>query len=95
MSDAHYVYLLRCADQSLYTGYTTDLSHRVAAHNSGVGAKYTRSRRPVALAQAWAVPTRSVGLRLEAAIKKLTHDQKERLVADAPSPEELIQRLLD
>ena len=44
-----YVYMLRCRDGSLYTGCTTDLTRRVAAHNAGTGAKYTRARRPVAL----------------------------------------------
>ena len=44
-----YVYLLRCRDGTLYAGYTTDLTRRVAAHNAGKGAKYTRSRRPVVL----------------------------------------------
>ncbi len=45
----NYVYILRCADGTLYTGWTTDLNRRLAAHNAGSGAKYTRSRRPVAL----------------------------------------------
>ena len=47
-----YVYIVRCADQTLYTGWTNDLARRVAAHNSGQGAKYTRSRRPVELVYA-------------------------------------------
>ena len=45
----NYVYLLRCADDTLYCGWTTDLENRIAAHNAGTGAKYTRSRRPVEL----------------------------------------------
>ena len=45
----NYVYILRCSDDTLYCGWTTDLEHRVAVHNSGAGAKYTRSRRPVEL----------------------------------------------
>ena len=45
----HYAYMLRCADDTIYSGYTTDLPRRIAAHNRGVGAKYTRSRLPVKL----------------------------------------------
>ncbi len=48
----YYVYMVRCADQTLYTGWTNDLARRLAAHNSGRGAKYTRSRRPVQLVYA-------------------------------------------
>lgn len=78
---SHYVYILRCADNSLYTGYTTNLARRLVVHNSGKGAKYTRSRLPVRLVYYEEVSTRSEGLKLESSIKKLTKEKKEDLVA--------------
>ena len=87
-----YVYLLRCADGSLYCGWTTDLAGRLAAHNSGKGAKYTRSRRPVTLVYHEEVESWSAALRREAAIKKLTRREKLELVKGekrAVSPEKL------
>ena len=72
----NYVYMLRCADGTLYTGWTTDLERRLAAHNAGEGAKYTRSRRPVVLVYSETLPTRQEALRREAAIKRLTRAQK-------------------
>lgn len=83
-----YVYMLRCRDGSLYTGCTTDLVRRVAAHNAGTGAKYTRARRPVALVYAQPCRDRAAALRREAAIKKLPKGQKERLVLDFSPNEE-------
>ncbi|WP_311516565.1 GIY-YIG nuclease family protein [uncultured Anaerococcus sp.] len=77
----HYVYILRCSDNSLYTGYTTNLDRRLVVHNSGKGAKYTRSRLPVRLVYYEEVSTRSEGLKLERSIKKLTKEKKEDLVA--------------
>jgi len=77
----HYVYILRCRDGSLYTGYTNDLARRVRAHNEGKsGAKYTRSRRPVALAYSERFKTPGKALSREAAIKRLTRGQKLALV---------------
>ncbi|WP_297790399.1 GIY-YIG nuclease family protein [uncultured Anaerococcus sp.] len=78
---SHYVYILRCSDNSLYTGYTTNLDRRLVVHNSGKGAKYTRSRLPVRLVYYEEVSTRSEGLKLERSIKKLTKEKKEDLVA--------------
>lgn len=75
------VYMLRCRDGSLYTGWTDDLPKRIAAHNAGQGAKYTRSRRPVALAYRETAADKSAALKREAALKKLTRPQKEQLVA--------------
>ena len=76
------VYILRCADGSLYTGATNDLERRVAAHAIGQGARYTRSRLPVALA--WSVPVRgrSGALRREAALKRLSRAEKLLLLAE-------------
>lgn len=71
-----YTYLLRCADGSLYTGWTNDLERRVKAHNAGSGAKYTRARRPVTLVYAEAFQTKEEAMQREAAIKQLTRKQK-------------------
>ena len=71
-----FVYMLRCRDGSLYTGCTNNLAGRLAAHQSGRGAKYTRSRLPVALAYWEELPDRSAAMRREAAVKRLTRAQK-------------------
>ena len=78
------VYILRCADGTLYTGATNDLSRRLAAHASGRGARYTRSRLPVTLA--WSQPARGRGgaLRREAALKRLSRAEKLQLIAIQP-----------
>jgi uncharacterized protein (TIGR02453 family) len=76
-----YVYLVRCGDDSLYTGITTDPARRLAAHNVGRGAAYTRSRRPVALAHLEPAADRSAALRREWALKQLPRRGKEALVA--------------
>ena len=73
---AWYVYLLRCGDGSLYTGSTSDVARRVAAHQAGKGAKYTRSHLPVELVYQEELPDQSAALRREAAIKRMTHRQK-------------------
>lgn len=80
-SKGFFVYLLRCADGTLYTGYTVDVARRLKAHNEGHGAKYTRSRRPVSLA-AWApMGSRHEAMRVEALVKGLPKGRKESLVA--------------
>ena len=71
-----YVYLLRCADDSLYCGWTTDLDRRLAAHEAGTASRYTRSRRPVELATVIEVADRSAALREEARIKRLPRSAK-------------------
>ena len=76
----YYVYLLRCGDGSLYTGYTDDVERRLAVHQSGKGAKYTRSRLPVELVYSEELPDKSAALRREAAIKKLTREKKLALI---------------
>ena len=80
MSEPYYVYLLRCRDGTLYCGSTNDLKRRVKAHNSGKGAKYTRARRPVFLVYSEELRTKSEALRREAAVKKLTRQQKLALI---------------
>jgi putative endonuclease len=81
-----YVYLVRCADGSLYCGWTTNLERRIAAHNSGAASRYTRSRRPVALALAIPVADRSAALREEARIKRLTRARKLALIGRTALP---------
>ena len=75
------VYILRCGDGTLYTGCTNDLPRRLRAHQSGRGAKYSRSRLPVELVYQEAVPDRSGALRREAAIKRLDRRRKLALIA--------------
>ena len=72
--------MLKCADGSLYTGYTNDLQKRVGVHNSGRGAKYTKSRLPVRLVYSEEHESKSSALKREAEIKKLTRSQKEKLI---------------
>ena len=82
LRSAHnYTYILRCADGTYYTGWTTDLEQRLKAHNQGTGAKYTRARRPVSLAYAELHETKSEAMKREAAIKKLSRKEKEALTA--------------
>ena len=76
-----WVYLLRCADGTLYCGWTIDLEQRLAAHNAGRASRYTRSRLPVALAWSQALPDRSAARREEARIKRLTRARKLALIA--------------
>ena len=77
----HFVYVVRCADGSLYTGYAKDVKARVATHNSGRGAKYTSGRRPVTLVYSQWFKTVGAALRREYAMKQLSRDEKEALVA--------------
>lgn len=79
---AHFAYLLRCADGSLYAGYTVDLAARVHAHNhSKAGARYTKSRRPVKLAWSRAFRTKSAAMKFEAKIKGMERAEKLAMVA--------------
>ena len=76
----NYTYILRCRDGTLYTGWTNDLEKRLAAHNAGEGAKYTRSRRPVELVYHECFETKAQAMRREAAIKRLTREEKLALI---------------
>ncbi len=80
-----WVYVLRCRDGSLYTGWSVDVERRLAAHQSGTASRYTRSRRPVKLAASWPMPDRGAAMREEARIKALPRAAKLRLVAAARS----------
>ena len=73
-----YLYMVRCADDTLYTGITTDLQRRLEEHNGDdrIGARYTRARRPVVLVYSEQAESRSAAASREAAIKKLTRQQK-------------------
>lgn len=75
-----FVYMLECADGTLYTGWTTDLAARLAAHNRGTASYCTRSRLPVRLVYWEEAENRSAALRREAAIKKLTRTEKLKLL---------------
>ena len=77
----YYVYLLRCADGSLYAGITTDLRRRLREHRGegGRGARYTRSRQPLGYLAAWTAADRASASRLEARLKRLGHGEKEAL----------------
>ncbi len=76
-----WVYLLRCRDGSLYTGWTIDLDHRLARHQAGSASRYTASRRPVQLAAALPMPSRTEARREEARIKRLDRAAKLALIA--------------
>lgn len=78
----YFVYIMRCADGTLYTGYTDDIARREAVHNSGRGAKYTRSRLPVKMVYHESFATRSEAMKRECAIKRLSREQKLKLIAD-------------
>lgn len=76
-----FVYVVRCADRTLYTGVTTDTQRRIAEHNQGVGARYTRSRGPVRLVYTERAADRGAALRREHEIKRMSADAKKQLVA--------------
>ena len=77
-----FVYIVRCSDNSLYTGISTDVDARVAQHNKGKGAKYTRSRVPVELVYTENLSEKGNALRREIEIKKLSPQNKRKLVAE-------------
>ena len=79
----YYVYILECSDDTLYTGYTTDLGKRIEAHNNGKGAKYTRVRRPVKLAWSKQYKTLSEALKKEVEIKKLSRKEKLQIIKNS------------
>jgi len=76
----HHVYVLECSDGSYYTGYTTDVERRVAEHDAGDGAKYTRGRTPVELVHTESFDTRPAAMSREYEIKQLTRAEKEALL---------------
>lgn len=83
----NWAYMVRCADGSLYAGWTVDLEKRLQAHNAGTGAKYTRARRPVHLAWAKSFATKSEAMVQEASLKRLGKPQKEALAREYAAAE--------
>jgi putative endonuclease len=77
-----YVYILRCSDDSLYTGWTTDLERRLSEHTSGRGGRYTRMHRPVEMVFTEEHPTRSAAMQREADIKRWNRSRKLALIED-------------
>jgi len=82
MPDGHFVYIVRCRDGSYYTGYAVNVEKRLAVHNAGQGAKYTKARLPVTLMYEETFASRSEALKREYAIKQLTRAQKEKLIKE-------------
>lgn len=83
MKKTWHVYILRCRDGSLYTGITVDLAARLEKHNTGHGAAYTRSRKPVVLAWSKKQKNESSARKLEAKIKKWSKQEKERFLVES------------
>lgn len=81
MENTWYLYILRCGDNTLYTGITTDVEKRFEAHQSGKGAKYTRGRGPLELAYREECGTHSDALKREYEVKRLTREQKQKLIS--------------
>jgi putative endonuclease len=80
------VYLLRCADDSLYCGWTTELERRLKAHNAGKASRYTSQRRPVQLVYTRRMADRSAAMREEARIKRLSRPEKLTLIGASAAP---------
>lgn len=81
----NYTYIVRCKDDTLYCGWTNNLEKRMASHNAGTGAKYTRSRHPVELVYYETFETKEEAMRREYAIKQLTRPEKLKLIAQKMS----------
>lgn len=81
---AYYCYIVQCADRTFYTGWTTDPQRRARQHNNGVGAKYTRTHRPVTLVYLEELPGRSEAMKREHAIKRMSRSRKEALILSHP-----------
>ena len=82
---ANVVYMLQCADGTLYTGWTNDLPRRLKAHNDGTASKYTRSRRPVCVVYTEICSDKSAAMKREAALKKLSRKKKLALIEEQNS----------
>jgi putative endonuclease len=84
---AHYVYMVCCANGALYTGYTINVERRIALHNAGKGGRYTQSHRPVSLVATWTFNSKGEALRAEREVKRLPREQKLRLAEQVRSLE--------
>lgn len=78
----NYTYILKCKDNTYYTGWTNNLEKRIKDHNDGKGAKYTKPRRPVVLAYYETFETKEEAMRREYAIKHLTREEKEKIIKE-------------
>jgi len=79
--ECYWVYILLCENNCYYTGYTRDLEKRYEAHLNGVASKYTRSFKPIRIAQSWKIEgDKSLAMKIENCIKKLSRDQKEMII---------------
>ena len=85
--DMNYTYMVRCADNTLYCGWTNQLDKRIQAHNQGKGAKYTRGRRPVTLVYYEVFQTKEEAMSREFAMKRLSRAEKEQLIQEAAMPQ--------
>ena len=90
----YYVYMLLCSDNSLYTGITTDLRHRMRQHTGKCkgGAKYTALRPPKAIAAVWTAPDKSTAAKAEAAIKRLSPGEKRQLTKAPETTNDILRR---
>ncbi len=82
-AENHWVYILECSNGAFYTGWTNNLEKRYRDHCEGNGAKYTRSFKPVKIAQQWQFSSKSLAMQAEAQIKKLTLKEKKKIIADS------------
>lgn len=89
---AWYLYLVRCADGSIYTGVSTDVARRLAEHRSGKGARYLRGRGPLLLARKMRIGDKSTACRIEALVKRLPRKKKEDLIRGKMRTKDLIRR---
>lgn len=80
MDNKHYIYILECRDDTYYTGYTNNIDERLKKHQNGKASKYTRGRCPVKLIYYEELASKSLALKREISIKKLTRLQKEKLI---------------
>ena len=87
-----YLYMVRCRDGNLYTGIAIDIDRRFDEHQSGKGAKYLRGRAPLKLAFSEKIGKRSLALRIERLIKRLTKNRKERIIAAGIDMDRLLKR---
>ena len=89
------MYVIECADGSLYTGYSPDVQARFATHQAGTGAKYTRGRGPLTLLASAEFPTKHDAMSAEYRFKHLTRDKKDALLAKAAASKEPFERILE
>lgn len=93
MEQSHHFYVVACSDGSFYTGYTNNIKKRLAAHNAGKGAKYTRARLPVMLLYTESFPSKTEAMRMEYAFKQLSRKQKEQYMNERRGQHEITKKL--